>query len=87
MKNSNTPDGPSEGDTKTSLGFWDTNGPPNLGQTTSQQQQKKTRRIIEFTVPTDHRVKLKGNEKSDKYLDLARKLKKSYRTWRRCYQL
>ena len=31
---------------------------------------------MDFAVPADHRVKLKGSEKKDKYLDLARKLKK-----------
>ena len=29
-----------------------------------------------FPVPTDHRIKLKESEKKDKYLDLARELKK-----------
>ena len=28
-----------------------------------------------FTVPVNHRVKIKENEKRDKYLDLARELK------------
>ena len=38
-------------------------------------------------IPANHRVKLKENEKKDKYLDLARELK-SYETWRwRWYQL
>ena len=36
---------PRKWDTQTSLGFWGTNGSPNLGQTTrpcdSQQQQQK----------------------------------------------
>ena len=31
---------------------------------------------MDFAVPADHRVKLKENEKMDKYLDLARELKK-----------
>ena len=31
---------------------------------------------MDFAVPADHRVKLKESEKSDKYLDLARELKK-----------
>ena len=31
---------------------------------------------MNFAVPVDHRVKLKESEKKDKYLDLARKLKK-----------
>ena len=33
-------------------------------------------KIVDFTVPTDHRIKLKESEKKDKYLDLARELKK-----------
>ena len=37
---------------------------------------KKTCRIVDVAVPADHRVKLKENEKKDKYLDLARELKK-----------
>ena len=35
-----------------------------------------TCRIVDFADPPDHRVKLKENEKKDKYLDLARELKK-----------
>ena len=31
---------------------------------------------MDFAVPADHRVKLKISEKKDKYLELARKLKK-----------
>ena len=31
----------------------------------------------DFAVPTDHRIKLKECEKKDKYLDLARDLKKT----------
>ena len=30
---------------------------------------------MDFVVPEDHRVKIKENEKKDKYLDLARELK------------
>ena len=30
---------------------------------------------MDFTVPAGHRIKLKENEKKDKYLDLARELK------------
>ena len=68
------------------------NGSLNLGQTTipsySQQKKKKkkkkkkkrkrTCRIVDFAVLADHRVKLKESEKRDKYLDLARELKKLY---------
>ena len=39
-------------------------------------KEKRTCRIVDFTVPADHSVKLKDNEKRDKYLDLARELKK-----------
>ena len=40
--------------------------------------KKKERicRIVDFVVPTDHRINLKESEKKDKYLDLARELKK-----------
>ena len=31
---------------------------------------------MEFAIPADHRIKLKESEKKDKYLDLARELKK-----------
>ena len=31
---------------------------------------------MDFSVPADHRVKLKESEKKDKHLDLARELKK-----------
>ena len=31
---------------------------------------------MDFTVLADHRIKLKESKKKDKYLDLARKLKK-----------
>ena len=40
------------------------------------QQKKRTSKIMNFAVPADHRVKLKKNEKRDKYLDLARELNK-----------
>ena len=31
---------------------------------------------MDFSVPADHRIKFKVSEKKDKYLDLARELKK-----------
>ena len=37
---------------------------------------KRTCKIVDFAVPANHRIKLKECEKKDKYLDLARKLKK-----------
>ena len=33
-------------------------------------------KVVDFAVPADHRIKLKESEKRDKYLDLARELKK-----------
>ena len=36
----------------------------------------RTCKIVDFAVPADHRIKLKECEKKDKYLDLARELKK-----------
>ena len=57
----------------------------NLGQKTrhynNQQKQKKKkekriRKIVNFAVPADHRIKLKECEKKDKHLDLARESKK-----------
>ena len=34
-------------------------------------------KIVDFDVPADHRINLKESEKKDKYLDLARELKKT----------
>ena len=45
----------------------------------NKKQKTKTKRtckIVDFSVPADHRIKLKECEKKDKYLDLARELKK-----------
>ena len=39
-------------------------------------KKERTDQLVNFAVPADHRVKLKENEKMDKYLDLARELKK-----------
>ena len=46
---------------------------PNLS---INNKKKKTHWIVDSAVPADHRVKLKENEKKDKYLDLAREFKK-----------
>ena len=40
------------------------------------KKKKGTCKIVDFAVPADHRIKLKKCEKKDKYLDLARELKK-----------
>ena len=39
-------------------------------------KKKRTFKIVDFAVPADHRIRLKEWEKKDKYLDLARELKK-----------
>ena len=49
--------------------------------------KKRTCKIVDFAVPTDHRIELKECEKKDKYLDFARELK-NYGTCRwQVYQL
>ena len=62
------------------MGTWHTNRSPYLDQTTrpynNQQKIKWICKIVDFTVPADHRIKLKECEKKDKNLDLARELKK-----------
>ena len=40
-------------------------------------KKKKTCKIVDFTVPADHRIKLKECEKKDKYLDFEREWKKA----------
>ena len=39
-------------------------------------QRKRICKIVDFAVSADHRINLKESEKKDKYLDLARELKK-----------
>ena len=66
------------------MGLWHTHRSSNLGQKTrpynNQKKKKKKKmricKIIDFAVPADCRIKLKEGEKKDKYLDLARELKK-----------
>ena len=40
-------------------------------------KKKRTFQIVDIAVPADHKVKLKENEKRDKYLDLTRELNKN----------
>ena len=40
------------------------------------KKKKRTCKIVDFAVPADHRIKQKESEKKDKYLNLARELKK-----------
>ena len=39
-------------------------------------KEKRIGKIVDFAIPADHRINLKECEKKDKYLDLARELKK-----------
>ena len=39
-------------------------------------KRKRICKIVNFAVPVDHRINLKESQKKDKYLDLARELKK-----------
>ena len=41
------------------------------------KKKREFAKIVDFTVPADNRIKLKESEKKDKYLDLARELKKT----------
>ena len=79
-----------ENETEIPMGFWHTNGSPNLGQMTTlyknQQIKKELTELWDFAVPAEHRVKLKESEKNDKYFDLAWELK-NCGTWKwRLYQ-
>ena len=68
-----------EWDARSSLGFWDINRSPNSSQETrlsDNLKKKRTCRIVDFAVLADNRLKIKENEKRDKYLDLAKELKK-----------
>ena len=40
-------------------------------------KKKRTRTIVDFAVPANHKVKLKENEKKDKCLDLPREFLKN----------
>ena len=62
-----------------SFGFWVTNGWSKFSQITRPndiQQKTITCRSEDFVIPADYRIKIKENEKWDKFLDLARELKK-----------
>ena len=45
-------------------------------QKKKKKKEKRTCRIMNVAVPADHRIKSKESEKKDKYLDLAKELKK-----------
>ena len=49
---------------------------------------KRTCHLEYFAIPAEHRVKIKETKIMDKYLDVAKELKKNCETWRwRWYQL
>ena len=61
------------------MGLYHTNGSPNPGQKTrphNNQQKKRICKIVDFAVPANHWINPKESEKKDKFLDLARELKK-----------
>ena len=41
-----------------------------------KKKKKENLQIVDFAISADHRIKLKECEKKDKYLDLARELRK-----------
>ena len=41
-----------------------------------KKKKKRICKIVDFAIPVDHRINLKESEKKDKYIDLARELKK-----------
>ena len=74
-----------ESHTQTPKGLWHTNRSPNLGQKTrpyynkkkeEKEKKKTTCKIVNFALPADNRIKLKEYEKKNKYLEIARELKK-----------
>ena len=55
----------------------------------NEQKNNRTRKILDYAVPVDHRIKLNENEKKDMYQNLTSEVKrKSYGRWKwRLYQL
>ena len=49
---------------------------PDLIMINKKKKKKRICKIVDFAVPADPRINLKESEKKDKYLDLARELKK-----------
>ena len=65
-----------ENDTQTPLGFWHTNGSPNLGQTTKPyNNQQKKENLQNYGICYTSWPQSK-TERKHKYLDLVRELKK-----------
>ena len=53
--------------TQNSPEFWDTNRSSNPSQKTKLTAKKWTFRIVDFSIPADHRVKIQEDVKRDKY--------------------
>ena len=53
---------------------------PDLIEINQKKKKKRTCKIVDFAVQFVPRIKLKKCEKKDKYIDLARDLKKKYGT-------
>ena len=51
--------------------------PYNNQQQKKKKKKKRTCKIVDSAVLANYRVKLKESKKKDKYLDLARELKKT----------
>ena len=52
---------------------------------TTKKKKHRICPIVDFAVPADHRMKIKESEKKEKYLDLAKELKKNkIKRWRWC---
>ena len=49
---------------------------PDLIIINKKKKKKKICKIVDFAIPADHWIKVKECEKKDKFLDLARELKK-----------
>ena len=58
--------------------MWDTNGSPNLRQPDLVIVSKKRCQVVDLVALADHSIKSKESKKRDKYLDLARELKKPW---------
>ena len=54
---------------------------PDLIIITKKKKKKRMCKIVDFAVTAEHIINLKEYEKKDKYLDLARELKKNCGTW------
>ena len=70
---------PGKCDTNNCRGPWDTKNhqiPAGFLDIALINKRYRTQHLVNLAVPVDHRVKRKESKKIDKYLDLARELKK-----------